>query len=84
MWGSDLSGSLQGAGGVGGLLAVTPGGTTTHFVCYDGNGNVTGLTDASGNISARYEYSPFGETIRASGAARELESHSFFDEVHGF
>jgi len=52
MWGSDLSGSLQGAGGVGGLLTVSPGATTTHFVSYDGNGNVTGLTDGSGNISA--------------------------------
>src|SRR6267143_4464396 len=76
MWGSDLSGSLQGAGGVSGLLAVTPG-AATHFVSYDGNGNVAGLTDGSGNISARYEYSPFGETIRASGSAANLNAVRF-------
>ena len=69
MWGSDLSGSLHGAGGVGGLLTVAPSGSGTHFISYDGNGNVAGLTDGSGNISARYEYSPFGQTIRVSGNA---------------
>ena len=68
MWGLDLSGLAQGAGGVGGLLTVAPTGNGTHFVDYDGNGNVTGLTDSSGNISARDEYDPFGQTIRASGS----------------
>lgn len=77
MWGLDLSGSLQGAGGVGGLLTVSPGGTTTHFVSYDGNGNVAALTDSTGNISARYEYDPFGQTIRASGAAAGLNQVRF-------
>src|SRR5436190_353208 len=38
MWGLDLSGSLQGAGGVGGLLTVNPGGTNGYFAVYDGNG----------------------------------------------
>ena len=74
-WGLDLSGSEQGAGGVGGLLAVTThqSPATTHYVAYDGNGNVTALTDAdSGSLSAQYEYGPFGETLRATGSlARE-------------
>jgi len=69
MWGSDLSGSLRDSGGVGGLLTVSPNGTGTYFVAYDGNGNVVSLTDGSGSICARYEYSPFGETIRANGSA---------------
>src|SRR5262249_7526829 len=46
MWGLDLSGSLQGAGGVGGLLAVSQApisSTNSHFVAYDGNGNVAAL-----------------------------------------
>jgi|SRR6266850_1105788 len=77
MWGPDLSGSLQGAGGVGGLLTVSPGATTTHFSFYDGNGNVAGMTDSAGRISARYEYSPFGETIRASGSAANLNPIRF-------
>jgi RHS repeat-associated protein len=69
VWGSDLSGSLQGAGGVGGLLKVTcvGTGTTNAFAAYDGNGNVTALVDgANGYLGARYEYGPFAELIRAS------------------
>ncbi|MGD1088735.1 MAG: type IV secretion protein Rhs, partial [Verrucomicrobiota bacterium] len=45
MWGSDLSGSAQGAGGVGGLLEVSYYGssTTNCFPAFDGNGNVMAL-----------------------------------------
>jgi RHS repeat-associated protein len=73
LWGLDLSGSPQGAGGVGGLLAVSDQSTinsqpSTHFVSYDGNGNVAALVSAAdGTVSANYEYGPFGELIRASG-----------------
>jgi hypothetical protein len=35
VWGLDLSGSIQGAGGVGGLLAVMIR-TNTHLPFYDG------------------------------------------------
>jgi RHS repeat-associated protein len=67
-WGSDLSGSLTGAGGVGGLLWESVAGNGTHFVSYDGNGNVMGLNSATdGSNTARFEYGPFGEPIRASG-----------------
>jgi RHS repeat-associated protein len=74
MWGLDLSGSIQGAGGAGGLLTASPGGTNAHFVIWDANGNVNALTDSSGKISARYEYSLFGETLRATGRASGLNS----------
>jgi RHS repeat-associated protein len=66
VWGLDLSGSLQGAGGVGGLLAVVKDSTTYH-PAFDGNGNVCEYTDASGTIAAHYEYSPFGETVIQAG-----------------
>ena len=69
-WGLDISGSLQGAGGVGGLLAVTKheAQSTTHFYpTYDGNGNVSEYLDAGGVIIAHYEYDPFGRTIVESG-----------------
>jgi len=69
-WGLDLSGTMQGAGGVGGLLKVTDHSSpvTHHFVCYDGNGNVAALADGtSGALTARYEYGPFGEAIRTTG-----------------
>jgi len=66
VWGTDLSGTLQGAGGVGGLLAVIrPDGT--FFPCYDANGNVTYYVDGAGNIRAHYKYSPFGEIVVQSG-----------------
>jgi RHS repeat-associated protein len=73
MWGMDLSGSLQGAGGVGGLLEVSDrttinGQPSIHFVSDDGNGNVASLVNMTdGSVSAAYEYGPFGEVIRATG-----------------
>jgi hypothetical protein len=45
VWGLDLSGSLQGAGGIGGLLAAHFGGTTSVssvFYAFDANGNYYG------------------------------------------
>jgi RHS repeat-associated protein len=71
LWGTDLSGSMQGAGGIGGLIKVTDyvGSTTHHFVAYDGNGNVGALVDAgSATITARYGYGPFGEALQTTGA----------------
>jgi RHS repeat-associated protein len=70
MWGLDLSGTPQAAGGVGGLLEVTycSAQTTNCFVAFDGNGNIAALHDAaSTNLLAQYEYGPFGEVIRATG-----------------
>jgi RHS repeat-associated protein len=67
VWGLDLSGTMTKAGGIGGLVTVLTNGSA-YFACYDGNGNITGLIVASGgSVSARYEYSPFGELIRVSG-----------------
>ncbi|MBI2927419.1 MAG: RHS repeat-associated core domain-containing protein [Verrucomicrobia bacterium] len=78
VWGLDLSGSEQGAGGVGGLLLVKPASGNPLFVAYDGNGNVTGLTDATtGTTSAQYEYGPFGETIRMSGTGTVARDNPF-------
>lgn len=78
LWGSDLSGSMQGAGGVGGLLAVKATGSSVTFPAYDGNGNVTALIDAAeGNTFANYDYGPFGEVIRASGTAAKTNPFRF-------
>jgi len=67
-WGLDLSGTLQGAGGVGGLLfSASSANSARNFFVYDGNGNVTGLVDTNGVTVAEYEYSPFGETLKATG-----------------
>ena len=64
--GPDLSGTLDGAGGIGGLLATTSG-TNTHYLHSDGLGNVILVTDGSGNNVAEYEYTPFGEELSRSG-----------------
>jgi len=77
VWGLDLSGSLQGAGGVGGLLWLNAG-TATHATGYDGNGNVIALVDlANGSTSATYDYGPFGETLKADGPAAALNPYRF-------
>ncbi|MES2996127.1 MAG: RHS repeat-associated core domain-containing protein [Verrucomicrobiota bacterium] len=77
-WGTDLSGSLQGAGGVGGLLLITDHSAliTSHFH-YDGNGNVTHLIDATGTITATYRYDAFGNTLVATGIAAADNKYRF-------
>lgn len=68
LWGTDLSGSRQRAGGVGGLLAEKNSAGLAQFIVLDGNGNLTRLVDGNaGTTSATYEYGPFGENIRISG-----------------
>ncbi len=69
-WGLDLSQTLQGAGGVGGLLSSSLQSPASSLLyCYDGNGNVMALVDAADkSIMATYEYDPFGNTLRATGA----------------
>jgi len=80
-WGLDLSGTMEGAGGVGGLLWMTvPSGANAGTYCcaYDANGNVmalVGLTD--GTVTARYEYGPFGELLRATGPMAKANPFRF-------
>ena len=77
-WGSDLSGSMQGAGGVGGLLAVNAKGVGVGFTAFDGNGNVMALVNAAGGDAlAKYEYGPFSELLRASGTLAKLNPFRF-------
>ncbi len=52
-WGLDLSGTLQGAGGVGGLVAVSIGGQY-YFPCYDNMGNIVAYVDEAGTTVASY------------------------------
>ena len=47
-------------------------------ICYDGNGNIVSLVNAAtGEVTARYEYGPFGEPIRISGPAASLNPFRF-------
>ena len=83
-WGKDLSGTLQGAGGVGGLLYLTvsnsqlPTYNLQLFIpCYDNNGNITRYLDASGNTVAHYVYDAFGNLLDKSGSMCDTFRHRF-------
>ncbi|HOH41463.1 MAG TPA: RHS repeat-associated core domain-containing protein [Verrucomicrobiota bacterium] len=78
LWGLDLSGTMQGAGGVGGLLAITDASQGSHFCAYDGNGNVAALVKADGSgLTAQYEYGPFGELLRTTGPMAKANPFRF-------
>lgn len=84
-WGLDLSGSLQGAGGVGGLFALGHG-SSPRFVISDGNGNVTKLTTVFSivaEVTNEYEYGPFGEIITAVDSPRFGFSSKYRDAETG-
>jgi RHS repeat-associated protein len=82
--GNDLSGSLEGAGGIGGLLARSHGysGTTgawsTHsFYHAAGGGNGTMLLNSSQASVATYRYDPFGRTLSQSGTLAAANVYRF-------
>ena len=89
VWGLDLDGTLQGAGGVGGLLAVVKSNSATNnsplatgnwqlfLPTYDANGNITEYVTTNGKIVAHYDYSPFGETLIESGDLASTFTHRF-------
>jgi RHS repeat-associated protein len=80
VWGSDLSGTMQGAGGVGGLLFICdlPSASGYCAPAYDGNGNVAALVSLSGGTNcATYEYGPFGELLRATGPIAKANPFRF-------
>ena len=89
VWGLDLSGSLQGAGGVGGLLTrYVPVSNALDYVFCDANGNVTELVDTNGNVDAHYEYDPYGNVTAQSGDQADANpfrfSTKYWDEEMGF
>ncbi|MDO5318871.1 MAG: RHS repeat-associated core domain-containing protein [bacterium] len=75
-WGRDLFGTVQGAGGVGGLLYVKRNGVI-YVPHVDANGNILRYTDTAGNIVAEYIYDAFGRTISQSGTLADVFRHRF-------
>ena len=61
LWGLDLSGTLQGAGGVGGLLKEG-----ANYPLYDANGNITQKLNGTGTAVMNVDYDPFGNIIRGN------------------
>ena len=76
VWGRDLSGTLQGAGGIGGLLAVQMGGAW-YFPLFDHNGNITAYVDEQGSTVAECTYDAFGRTLTATGSMAGAFRHRF-------
>ena len=81
--GLDLSSTLQGAGGIGGLLAMTlntasgPAASNSIYYHSDGNGNVTMLINPWQYIVAKYLYAAFGNTLSAAGTLAQQNLYRF-------
>jgi RHS repeat-associated protein len=86
--GRDLSGSFEGAGGIGGLLARSALSSfnsqpSTAFYHCDGNGNITCLINASNAVVAKYLYDPYGSILARSGPLAEANVYRFSSkELH--
>ena len=74
--GVDLSGTRQGAGGIGGLLARTDANGSAYYHD-DANGNVTALVNASGTVVAKYLYDSFGNTLGMWGSLAAGNTYRF-------
>ena len=60
------------------MLEVSDSTRGAQFVAYDGNGNVAGLFKATdGTSAATYEYGPFGELLRKTGAMANANPFRF-------
>ena len=70
-WGPDLSNTLQGAGGVGGLLAAR-GGTDDFYPCFDGNGNIIAWSDSQRQVRRRIDFDPFGNVTTTENSATPM------------
>ena len=69
--GVDLSGSIGGAGGIGGILSMTQVSDLNpqpFFYHYDAQGNVINVTDEAEQPVATYTYSPFGIVLAKTGS----------------
>jgi len=73
----DLSASISGAGGIGGLLARTDAGGNSAFYHADGAGNITALVNGLGDLTARYLYGPFGRMTAQWGPMADANVMQF-------
>jgi RHS repeat-associated protein len=73
-----LAGSFSATGGVGALLEITDHtASKNYFAAYDHNGNVAALVRDDGTLAAVYEYSPFGEPLRAEVLDSDIADNPF-------
>jgi RHS repeat-associated protein len=68
VYGLDVGGTLEDAGGAGALLTSWSDSAPPSVYLYDGSGNAVGRVNVmSGTTPLPPEYGPFGDTLRASG-----------------
>ena len=85
--GTDLSGSLEGAGGIGGMLGRTAhtgtyGTNLTHAYYHaDGNGNITYLETSGQGLAASYRYDAYGNTLSKSGGLAVANQYRFSSKM---
>ena len=81
VWGKDVSGTHDGAAGIGGLLYLTVSNSNSELELYvpwyDAYGNILGYRDAQGNVVASYTYDAFGNIIGQSGTMADTFSFRF-------
>jgi len=85
--GNDLSGTLDGSGGIGGLLArsdqYSSGNWTRHnYYMADALGNITYMLSSAQAMVATYRYDPFGRVISQSGALDSANSYQFSSKMY--
>jgi RHS repeat-associated protein len=86
--GLDLSGTFEGAGGIGGLLARKDAAPpepqlATAFYYSDGRGNVACLLDSNQIVVAAYLYDPYGNLLGQAGPLASANAYRFSSkEVH--
>jgi RHS repeat-associated protein len=83
VWGLDLSGTREGAGGVGGLLSSVDllDGSAWDYVS-DGNGNIVALVDGTtGEVVGHYDYGPFGEELAVDGPSARVNPFRFSSKM---
>jgi RHS repeat-associated protein len=71
LWGPDVSGTMTGAGGVGGLLAFTFQGDG-YYPISDANGNITAIHAPGIDQVIRFDYDPFGNRLTNTGPDVEI------------
>jgi RHS repeat-associated protein len=80
--GLDLSGTIDGAGGIGGLLARTDHTTgtalyVTAFFFSDGPGSVSSLVSTNGLVMAHYRYDAYGAVLAKYGPLADANRYQF-------
>ena len=84
--GCDLSGTFEGAGGIGGLLArsssYSAGSWGAHSMYHaDGNGNITYLVSNASAKTGEYRYDPYGRALYTSGSLATANPFRFSSKL---